>query len=261
MGTSRAATTRGMSDRRETGQEPGATLASQVLVQLREDLKANRFKPEERLRFERMKQIYEVGIAPLREALSRLAETGLVVQVGQKGFRVAPASLDDLRDVNETRRLLEVRAFEEAVISGGDDWEGSIVAAFHQFSKVARRKPANAGERAIWELHHTAFHRALVAGCPNRLILQLWSVVFDKAERYRRLALEVGDLSKDELGDHERLLDAALSRKSERAGELLYRHIGSSAERLMARLGPALRGKSESGGRKRRRAAGGQRSQ
>jgi GntR family carbon starvation induced transcriptional regulator len=220
--------------------EVSATLTGQVLIRLREDLKANRFKPDERLRFERMKQIYDVGIAPLREALSRLAEVGLVVQLGQKGFRVAPASLADLRDVIETRRFLEVRAFEEAVIHGEDGWEGAVVAAFHQFSKSARRKPATSGERANWEQHHTDFHRALLAGCPNRLLLHLWSVVFDKAERYRRLALEVGDWSQDELGDHERLLEAALARKSEQAGELLYRHIGSSAERLIARLSPAL---------------------
>jgi GntR family carbon starvation induced transcriptional regulator len=249
---------RGMRFRHQPEAEESATLSGQVLIRLREDLKANRFKPDERLRFERMKQIYDVGIAPLREALARLAEVGLVVQLGQKGFRVAPASLADLRDVVETRRLLEVRAFEEAVIHGSDDWEGSIVAAFHQFSKTARRKPVTAGERADWEEHHTDFHRALLAGCPNLLLLRLWSVVFDKAERYRRLALEIGDWSQDELGDHARLLEAALARKSEQAGDLLYRHIGSSAERLIARLGPALVATADEGrskGRTRRAAS------
>ena len=88
------------------------TLAIEVFGRLRHDLKANRFKPGERLDFSRIKEMYEVGVAPLREALSRLVEAGLVVQVGQKGFRAAPVSFDDLKDVVDTRRFLEVRAFQ-----------------------------------------------------------------------------------------------------------------------------------------------------
>ena len=48
------------------------TLAIEVFGRLRHDLKANRFKPGERLDFSRIKEMYEVGVAPLREALSRL---------------------------------------------------------------------------------------------------------------------------------------------------------------------------------------------
>jgi hypothetical protein len=48
-------------------------------------------------------------------------------------------------------------------------------------------------------------------------------------------------------------MEAALARKSEQAGELLYRHIGTSAERLMARLGPALIAPIGEGRNKRRR--------
>jgi GntR family carbon starvation induced transcriptional regulator len=220
--------------------DTSTTLGIEVFCQLRDDLKANRFKPGERLRFENMKRIYDVGVAPLREALSRLTEAGLVVQIGQKGYRVAPASLADLRDIVETRRFLEVRGFQEAVRHGGDDWEEAIVAAFHGFSKVSQRKPATAAERAVWEERHSNFHNALMSGCPSRWLLQLWSMVFDHAERYRRLAIEVGHWSDDELGDHKKLLDAALARDADKAGELLHQHIGFSAERLLARIGQIL---------------------
>lgn len=220
--------------------DESTTLAAQVFASLRADLKANRFKPGERLHFERMRAIYDVGIAPLREALSRLSESGLVVQIGQKGFRVAPATLDDLHDVIETRRFLEVRIFQDAVQHGDEAWEASLVGAFHRFSKVSRQKPATAEERAAWEEQHTNFHRVLLSGCPSRWLLHLWSMVFDQAERYRRLALEVGHWSEDELGDHELLLQAALARDVERAGQLLQQHIGVSAKRLIAQISPDL---------------------
>src|ERR1700680_4665326 len=80
----------------EAGSSP--TLAGYAFHRLMADLKANRFKPGERLRFDAMRSLYDVGVAPLREALSRLAETGMVVQIGQKGFRAASVSLEDLAD-------------------------------------------------------------------------------------------------------------------------------------------------------------------
>jgi GntR family carbon starvation induced transcriptional regulator len=217
-----------------------ATLAEKVFLRLRHDLKANRFKPNERLRFDRMREIYETGTAPLREALSRLSESGLVVQIGQKGFRAAPATMEDLRHVVETRRFLEVRAAQDSVLHGSEEWEAALVATFHRFAKVSRGKPATAAERAVWEERHTEFHRALIAGCPNRWIRHLWSIVFDQAERYRRSAIEVGHWSESEYDDHKQLLDAAVARDVERLCELLSRHIGVSADRLVAHLGPSL---------------------
>jgi len=215
------------------------TLAIEVFGRLRHDLKANRFKPGERLDFSRIKDIYDVGVAPLREALSRLVEAGLVVQVGQKGFRAAPVSLDDLTDVVDTRRFLEVRAFQESIRLGDDDWEGRIVAAFHGLSKVSQRS-SEALDESAWEVKHGEFHRALMSACRSRWLLQLWSTVFDQAERYRSLAFGMGHWSPDELGDHKQLLDIALARDIDRAGELLHKHIGFSAERLLEGIRPFL---------------------
>lgn len=215
------------------------TLAIEVFGRLRHDLKANRFKPGERLDFSRIGEMYDVGVAPLREALSRLVEAGLVVQVGQKGFRAAPVSLDDLTDVVDTRRFLEVRAFQESIRLGDDDWEGKIIAAFHSLSKVSQRG-SSPEANAVWETKHGEFHKALMSACRSRWLLQLWSTVFDQAERYRSLALGIGHWSPDELGDHKQLLDAALERKIDYAGELLNRHIGFSAQRLLEGVRPFL---------------------
>jgi GntR family carbon starvation induced transcriptional regulator len=216
------------------------TLAAYAFERLRADLKANRFKPGERLRFEDMRDIYNVGVSPLREALSRLAETGLVVQSGQKGFRVAPASLEDLMDIIETRRFLEIRAVEDSIAHGDDRWERELVASFHSFSVVSRRKPETAGDYAGWEEHHAAFHRGLVGGCRSRWLLQFWGIVYDQAERYRQLAITSGVWVRGQISDHADLLDAALARDMERAATLLREHIGRSAEQLKPRLEQVL---------------------
>ncbi len=217
-----------------------ATRAEQIFRRLRGDLLANRFQPSEPLRFERMRNLYKSGIAPLREALSRLSESGLVVQVGQKGFHAAPFSLEDLHDVVKTRRTLEVLAARDAAQNGSEQWEANLVATFHRFGKISRTKPNTPAERNLWEERHTEFHHALIAGCRSRWTRQLWSIVFDHAERYRRSAIGLGHWSENEYEDHKLLLDAAVSRDPDLLGDLLHNHIGVSAERLVAHLSPSL---------------------
>src|SRR5689334_23834080 len=217
------------------------TLAEYAFEQLRKDLKANRYGPAGRLHLEKLKSLYDVGAGPLREALSRLIEAKLVVQVGQKGFSVAPASLDDMRDVVETRRFLEVRALEDALKNEDDQWEGDLVAAFHRFEKASKAPVKTRAAREAWEERHTALHRALLGGCRSRWLMHSWSAVFDQAERYRRLALEIHIEPNVEIEEHARIVNAALKRDVEQCRKLLNKHIGSSADRLAAPLEKVLK--------------------
>jgi DNA-binding GntR family transcriptional regulator len=212
--------------------DDASTMAGYVFERLRDDLKSNRFMPGERLKFNEMRKTYEVGVSPLREALFRLKELGLVAQVGQKGFRAAQVSHEDLMHIVANRRFLEERAIEASILNGDERWENAVVAAFHQLNKASRAKPATEQEYLAWERHHTQFHVALVSGCGSPWLLHAWSVVFDQSERYRRLAMKLGHWDIDQKSDHTRLLDAAVARDVTAAREILEGHIGRSTDQL-----------------------------
>jgi GntR family transcriptional regulator, carbon starvation induced regulator len=213
--------------------EASSTLAGHVFERLRDDLKSNRFVPGERLKFDEMRRTYEVGVSPLREALFRLKELGLVAQVGQKGFRAAEVSREDLAHIIANRRFLEERAVEASLLNGDERWENALVAAFHQLNKATRSKPATELEYLSWERHHTQFHAALVSGCGSAWLLHAWGGVFDQAERYRRLAMKSGHWMIDQKSDHSRLLDAALARDTAATLAILRSHIGRSADTFL----------------------------
>ena len=61
-----------------------------------------------------------------------LAGRGLVVQEGQRGFRVAQASADDLRDITQTRISMETTALRFSIERGDDVWEAGILGAHHR---------------------------------------------------------------------------------------------------------------------------------
>ncbi len=75
-----------------TNDDDATTLGIEIYARLRRDLIAGHHKPGERLRFRQLSAAYSVGIAPLREALSRLVSDQLVRFEGHRGYTVAPLS-------------------------------------------------------------------------------------------------------------------------------------------------------------------------
>lgn len=101
--------------------ESGAlTLADHVFEQLRDDLKPSEFLPGQRLKFDVMCKKYNVGLGPVGEVLCRLLGLGLVVQVGQRGFRAAEALGEDLAHIVANRAFLEERALKASVLNGDE---------------------------------------------------------------------------------------------------------------------------------------------
>ncbi|MCD6074021.1 MAG: hypothetical protein K0Q70_904, partial [Rhodospirillales bacterium] len=88
-------------DSLETGAKRG-TLASTVFDRLRQDVLNGVLRPNEKLRIESLRQRYDVGASPVREALNRLVSEGLVLLEDQKGFRVAPVSREELHEIART---------------------------------------------------------------------------------------------------------------------------------------------------------------
>ena len=69
-----------------------------------------------------MKEDYGVSISTLREILNRLASEGFVVAEAQRGFEVAPVSIQNLRELAQLRILLEHHAMTESFHAGDMEW-------------------------------------------------------------------------------------------------------------------------------------------
>jgi len=143
------------------------TLVESAYRALRRDIIEGRLAPGEKLRVEHLKDNYGVGAGTLREALSLLISDALVVSQGQRGFRVAPVSLEDFEDITQTRVMLECDALRQSIAMGDDAWEASLLAAFHRLAK-AEEKRIGSEDREEWEERNRIFHEVLIAACPSR---------------------------------------------------------------------------------------------
>lgn len=212
-----------------------ASLTQGAYERLRADLLACRLQPGVRLKINELSQSLSVSLSAVREALSRLTSEELVVAEPQRGFRVAPISVAELRDLTNVRAQIEGLCLERATLNGDVEWEAALLAAFHRLSRVPERQPEDPERmNEEWSVLHAAFHEALVAGCDSPWLLRLRNQLFAQSERYRRLTVPLGKSGRNLIDEHKELMTAVFSRDSERAKEMMRAHIEATTQVLLS---------------------------
>jgi GntR family carbon starvation induced transcriptional regulator len=212
------------------------SLVDQGYLDLRGRIVRGEYSPQMRLRLDALQQAMGLSSSPLREALNRLVSEGLVEVEDGRGFRVAQVSLPQLQELTHLRVLLEGDALRRSIQRGDDEWEARIVAAAHKLSRLEERVPI-ADERFAdeWSLRHRQFHMALLSACEYPRQLEMCGLLFDQAERYRRVARHSRQPRKKNV-EHRALEEAVLHRDADKAVTLLADHIRKTAERTSALL-------------------------
>lgn len=203
-------------------------LADIAYDQLKRDITCGAFKPGDKLLMSHLRERYEIGTGPMREALSRLVAEHLVTAASQRGFRVAAMSTEELHDIYFARASLEAMIAELAVQKGDDSWEASVIASAHTLSRV--EEVENADQMlSLWDSRHKAFHNAIASGCGSNKLMELRTTMLDQAERYRQLWLRRTVFSTAALEgkreEHKALIEALLSRDSARVRTMMFEHM------------------------------------
>jgi len=208
------------------------TVATAVYERMRADIMAGALNPREKLRIELLKSRYQSGASPIREALNRLAAERLVVQHEQRGFSVAPVSLEDFLELTRTRVMVYETAIREAIAVGDDAWEERIVVAMHRMSRTPwtiTQDPLHANPEA--RKAHRELHRALISACGSTLLLDFADSLFEQADRYRLLSqLSESAAKRPVESEHRAIVEATLARDVTRAIRLTTEHIERTAE-------------------------------
>ncbi len=208
-----------------------------ALSALRQDVLSLAFMPGAKLKVEHLQQAYGLSSSPIREALNRLTEEGLVRADERKGFRVAAVSAEDLQDITNMRVLIDLPTLEQAMKCGDDDWEARVIASFHLLEKIESRLPE--GPVVLdpeWSALHRSFHHAMMSACPSERMLLTSSSLFDQAERYRHISARYRTVIKRKSEEHKVLMRAVLKRDIATAQQLHQEHVLSTQKNALKAL-------------------------
>ena len=170
-------------------------------------------------------QTIGISTTPLREALRRLKQEGLVDLDAHRDARVRPLDAGEARDLLELRGSLDPLAASLAAQRRTETDLADIRAALDGLDALGARPSA-----AQLESHHR-FHRAIHRASHNVLLVETLDGLWVKTDRYRRHGLEAGR-SQDELdaraAEHRQLFEAVRDGDAETAADLMSRHVATS---------------------------------
>ncbi len=166
---------------------------------------------------------------PVREAMVRLAQDGLVEIRPRHGMRILPVSADDMREIYEILAVLESTAAGLAAARGLDAEEMRSLEAC-----VAEMDDALAADdRQTWARADERFHALLTEASGNRRLARLVEGFFDQTHRVRMLTLELRPKPVRSNQDHARVVAAIKAGDADRATRAHRAHRQRSAKLLV----------------------------
>lgn len=206
------------------------TLAAAIVVQLRNDILSGRVQPGEKLGVTVLSQRFKVSFAAVREALSRLVASGLVVAEDQRGFRASRLSLSDLMDLTQTRIEIECLALRRSIAHGDAAWRDSVSSAWRGLQSVPRISAKDHRRHDdAWSIMHGRLHATLVGACGLTWLMRFRDSLYEKSERYRQLAVAIKPTGRDIEAEHRLIVEAALALDADAAAAELAKHIERTA--------------------------------
>ena len=173
------------------------------------DILEGRLKPGRKLVVQSLGEKYGTGPSPIREALNRLVEHGLVVQQDHRGFQVAAASSEELLEIIRTRCWLEEIALRASIRLGDEHWEERIVLAHYRLSRTPRPKGESLlDDRLAWEKCHREFHLTLISACDSSILVGYCAELQERTFRYRNLSSVRAYRNALDVDEHREIHDA-----------------------------------------------------
>lgn len=169
----------------------------------------------------------QIGISttPLREALKRLKQQGLVELDAHRDARVAPLAAEEARDLLEVRRSLDPLAAALAA----DRRTTLDIAEMRAGLEGLDALPSNPTVEQL--VAHRRFHVAIYRASHNALLVETLDGLWDTADRYRRHGLQVERTPEEramKAREHTLLFEAIVEGDGETAAEVMRAHIQTS---------------------------------
>ncbi|TLQ42201.1 GntR family transcriptional regulator [Streptomyces marianii] len=205
-------------------------LSEQVYAHLRDAILRGDHAPGDPLKPQDLAKEQGVSLAVVREALVRVVGEGLADRLPNRGFAVPACSDRRWQEIAEARRTVEPVVLRMSIERGDVDWEARVRAAHHRLARTPAYLPEE-GEyySSAWSEAHRVFHRTLLEGCGNPVLLQTFDRMWTASELARRWSAHRNP-GRDGALEHRRLEEAALARDADAASELLIRHLTQTAD-------------------------------
>lgn len=205
-----------------------APTSSIVFQALRQAIIDGDIADGEPLRQDEIAGLFNTSRIPVREAISRLAEQGLVETRRYKGAFVAGLSIDKAEEIFDLRALLEPQIIRLAVPLMSTELLSKARTQCAAFS--------NSTNTAEWGELNRNFHATLYGASQLPFHIEIANNAMDRVDRYLRAQLVLSDGMARANKEHLEILAACEKGEADLAAALTKAHILGAKQSLVAHL-------------------------
>ncbi len=200
-------------------QEKNRSIAEEVFDRIEEAILEGEFPPGELLTENKLCQRLSVSRTPIREALTRLRQKGLIEETG-RGAVVLGLSEKDLSDIYEIR--IRVEGFTTALCA--QIMTDEQLTALEETVALQEFYTARGQADTIKNLD-SRFHEQLYTHCGSGVLAAVLSDLHRKVRRFRRASVEDPARAAAAVREHREILGALRARNGKLAEQLAITHI------------------------------------
>lgn len=205
------------------------SLEEQVFNSLEEEILTGSLKKGDTLAEISLSKRLGVSRTPLRAALHRLAEEGLIEISPNRGATVIGVGKEELIDIYKIRMRLEGLASREAAARISDEDKKRL----RDSVELSEFYIGKQDTEHLKELD-SEFHNIIYKASGNRLLYKTLSELHRNIKVYRKLSLTVPERLEKSVTEHREILNAIEAGDGDTADALTFRHIEAALENLLA---------------------------
>jgi DNA-binding GntR family transcriptional regulator len=207
-------------ERLNPGRDRRESAASRTYRLLRAEIVALQLAPRTKLSEKELSLRLGVSRSPIREALLKLADEGLVVIRPQSGTSVAPINIADVHEGQFVREALETASVESAIanLRSEDTTRLRSILALQVHH-------ARAGEEPEFFQADVAMHVALMQIAGHERSWRLIEQANVQLDRVRRLAVHMPLKMDSLIAEHHEIIDAIIRSDVSAATTVMRRHL------------------------------------
>lgn len=201
--------------------------ADRVREALEEDVVLGRILPGNRLDELALAERFGVSRTPVREALNRLAASGLVELRARRGAFVKAIGIAQVVEMFEVMAELEALCARLAARRINGEHTARLLQAHQACIDAAEQADADA-----YYHRNEAFHQAIYDACGNRFLAEQTENLRNRLTPYRRMQLHVRNRIVGSLSEHQQIVDAIRAGEEDLVVAIVKNHILIQGEKF-----------------------------
>jgi DNA-binding GntR family transcriptional regulator len=172
-----------------------------------------------------------VSRTPVREALRRLEQEGMLINEARRGWKVYTLSLEDIREIFDIKEVLEAMIARQAAACSDEQLRCALRGSLERMQRAAEVNDPGAWRKADFELHDVIF-----AMCANERASRIIQNLNDQWHRLRIGFLALEGRMERSTREHRAIVECILAGQGDEAEHLMSNHLNNVQEELVRLL-------------------------